>query len=67
MKRYEFDKSQLNEKAFAIYSDSSFVFYQDHDGAFWVAENLKTASVQEIGNIEKVNDFLESFEDDFRI
>ena len=60
MKRYEFaGMNELTEKAFAVYSDSSFTFYNDGE-RFFVADNPSSAPV-EIGTNKDVNEFLESF------
>lgn len=59
MRKIEFSSQELTEKAFVVYSDSSFTFY--HDGErFFVADNPYCAPV-ELGTIEDVNEFLESF------
>lgn len=60
MKKYEFNKSELTEKAFAVYSNSSFAFWKDANGTFYRSDNLNSEKVK-IGTIEDVNDFLEMF------
>mgnify|MGYP000136158978 FL=1 len=60
MKKYEFNKSELTEKAFEVYSDSSFAFWTDATGTFYRSDNPNSEKV-EIGTIENVNDFLEMF------
>lgn len=61
MNKYEFDKSELTEKAFAVYSDSSFTFWTDAAGTFYRSDNPNSEKV-ECGTIEDVNDFLEMFD-----
>lgn len=56
MKKYEFNKSELTEKAFAVYSDSSFTFWKDAAGTFYRSDNPNSEKV-EVGTIEDVNDF----------
>ena len=58
MKRYEFT-DELTEKAFAVYSDSSFAFWKDGD-RFFYSDNPKSQKV-ELGTLEDVNEFLEQF------
>lgn len=60
MKKYEFNKSELSEKAFEVYSNSSFTFWTDADGTFYRSDNLNSEKV-EVGTIEDVNEFLEIF------
>ena len=60
MNKYEFNKSELTEKAFAIYSDSSFAFWKDANGTFYRSDNPNSEKV-EVGTIEDVNEFLEMF------
>lgn len=60
MVRYEFNKTELTKKAFAVYSDSSFAFWTDAAGIFYRSDNPNSEKV-EIGTIEDVNDFLEMF------
>ena len=60
MNKYEFNKSELTEKAFTVYSDSSFTFWTDADGTFYRSDNPNSEKV-EIGTIEDVNEFLEIF------
>lgn len=60
MNKYEFDKNELTEKAFTVYSDSSFVFWKDANGTFYRSDNLNSEKV-EVGSIEDVNEFLEMF------
>ena len=60
MVRYEFNKTELTEKAFAVYSDSSFTFWKDEAGTFYRSDNPNSEKV-ECGTIEDVNDFLEMF------
>ena len=56
MKKYEFNKSELTEKAFAVYSDSSFTFWKDAAGTFYRSDNPNSEKVG-VGTIEDVNDF----------
>lgn len=60
MNKYEFDKSELTEKAFEVYSDSSFAFWTDAAGTFYRSDNPNSEKA-EVGTIEDVNDFLEMF------
>lgn len=60
MKKYEFTgTSELTEKAFDVYSDSSFVFWRMGE-TFFYSDNPNSEKV-ELGTLEDVNDFLESF------
>lgn len=60
MKKYEFNKSELTEKAFAVYCDSSFTFWKDAAGTFYRSDNPNSEKV-ECGSVEDVNTFLEMF------
>lgn len=60
MEKYEFNKSELTEKVFAAYSDSSFTFWTDAAGTFYRSDNLNSEKV-EVGTAEDVNEFLEMF------
>lgn len=60
MKKYEFSESELNVKAFAVYSESSFTFWIDADGTFYRSDNPNSEKV-ECGTLEDVNSFLEMF------
>lgn len=62
MKRHEFREYDLSEKAFNVYSNSDFVFYENSDGEFFVANNQNSKPFM-VGNgtINDVNDFLEIF------
>lgn len=60
MNKYEFNKNELTEKAFAVYSNSSFAFWKDANGTFYRSDNLNSEKV-EVGSIEDVNEFLEMF------
>lgn len=60
MNKYEFSANELTEKAFAVYSDSSFAFWKDANGTFYRSDNLNSENV-EVGSIEDVNEFLEMF------
>lgn len=60
MKRYDFvGANELTEKAFAVYSDSSFTFWKDGD-VFFYSDNPNSQQV-ELGTLEDVNEFLEQF------
>lgn len=61
MKKIEFSGSELTEKAFRVYSDSSFIFYME-DGLYFATCNEGEQRFQ-LGTLEDVNDFLESFAD----
>lgn len=60
MKKHEFSASELTEKAFAVYSDSSFAFWTDAAGTFYRSDNPNSEKV-EVGTIKDVNEFLEMF------
>ena len=60
MNKYEFSVNELTEKAFAVYSDSSFTFWKDANGTFYRSDNLNSEKV-EVGSIEDVNELLEMF------
>ena len=60
MKKHEFSASELTEKAFVVYSDSSFAFWTDAAGTFYRSDNPNSEKV-EVGTIKDVNDFLEMF------
>ena len=60
MKRYEFaGTNELTEKAFAVYSDSSFTFWKEGE-IFFYSDNPDSEKV-ELGTLEDVNEFLEQF------
>lgn len=61
MKEYEF-QNELSDKAFNIYSNSSFTFYKDKE-TFFVGYN-STDTPFELGNIKDVEEFLIGFADD---
>lgn len=62
MKKYEFTgTNELTEKAFQVYSDSSFTFWKNGD-TFFYSDNLNSEKV-ELGSLEDVNEFLEQFAD----
>lgn len=62
--KYEFIPLELTDKAFDAYLFSDFVFYYDTKSkTFWYADNPKSDPVTELGNIHKVNQFLESWAD----
>lgn len=65
LKKCEFTKksNELSSKAFDVYADSSFVFYQDINGNYYYADNQKADPVF-MGDISNVNDFLEMFYED---
>ena len=54
----EFRPEELSQKAYIIYSNSDFVFYQDGEKYYYADNNRDNPS--ELGTIESVNDFLES-------
>ena len=60
MVKYEFDKTELTEKEFAVYSGSSFTFWKDEAGTFYRSDNPNSEKI-ECGTIEDVNAFLEMF------
>lgn len=59
MKKYEFT-NELTEKAFKVYSDSSFIFWVDNNGDFFYSDNPQSEKV-ELGTLQDVINFLESF------
>lgn len=59
MKKYEFT-NELTEKAFKVYSDSSFIFWVDNNGGFFYSDNPQSEKV-ELGTLQDVINFLESF------
>ena len=60
MKKYEFTGTkELTEKAFQVYSNSSFTFWKDGD-TFYYSDNPNSEKV-ELGTLEDVNEFLEQF------
>lgn len=62
MKRYEFTgTNELTEKAFQVYSDSSFTFWKD--GCDFYYSNNPNSEKVELGTLEDVNEFLEQFAD----
>ena len=62
MKRYEFTgTNELTEKAFQVYSDSSFTFWKDGN-TFFYSDNPSSEKV-ELGSREDANEFLEQFAD----
>ncbi len=62
MKIYEFTgTNELTEKAFQVYSDSSFTFWKEGDN-FYYSDNPSSEKV-ELGSLEDVNEFLEQFAD----
>jgi hypothetical protein len=62
MKIYEFTgTNELTEKAFQVYSDSSFTFWKDGE-TFFYSDNPNSEKV-ELGSLEDVNEFLEQFTD----
>ena len=62
MKKHEFTgTNELSEKAFEIYSNSSFVFYKEGD-TFFCADNSREKPF-ELGGLSDVEDFLLQFDD----
>lgn len=58
--KYEFTgTNELTEKAFQVYSNSSFTFWKDGD-TFYYSDNPNSEKV-ELGTLEDVNEFLEQF------
>ena len=63
MKRYEFTgTNELSERAFAVYSDSSFTFYKEGE-TFYVAYTPKDEA-SELGTLADVEEFLLQFYED---
>lgn len=62
MKKYEFaETTELTEKAFEVYSDSSFMFYKDGD-TFFYSDNPNSEKI-ELGSLEDAIEFFEQFAD----
>lgn len=62
IKIYEFTgTNELTEKAFQVYSDSSFTFWKDGE-TFFYSDSPSSEKV-ELGSLEDVNEFLEQFVD----
>lgn len=60
MKKYEFTgKSELTERAFEVYNNSSFTFWKEGE-SFFYGDNPNSEKV-ELGTLEDVNEFLEQF------
>ena len=60
MRKYEFTGTgELAEKAFKVYSNSSFTFWKDGE-TFFYSDNPNSQKI-ELGTLEDVNEFLESF------
>ena len=60
LEKYEFTgTNELTEKAFQVYSDSSFTFWKDRE-TFFYSDNPNSQKI-ELGTLEDVNEFLESF------
>ena len=60
MKKYEFTgTNELTEKAFQVYSDSSFTFWKDGE-TFFYSDNPNSEKV-ELGSLADVIEFLEQF------
>ena len=60
MKKYEFTvKSELTERAFEVYNNSSFTFWKEGE-SFFYSDNPNSEKV-ELGTLEDVNEFLEQF------
>ena len=52
----------LGKKAFEIYSNSDYVFYENADGEFFVSDNANSKPFMVLnGTLDDVNDFLEIF------
>ena len=63
MEKYEFTgNNELSEKAFKIYSNSSFVFYKKGE-TFWCGDN-QNATPYEVGTLEDVEALLMEFADE---
>lgn len=61
MKKIEFDNNTLTKKANEIYTNSSFVFYQDANGVYYVTPNGGDSEGDEVGTIQDVIEYLELF------
>nr|DAL52591.1 MAG TPA_asm: hypothetical protein [Bacteriophage sp.] len=62
MKKYEFTGTkELTEKAFQVYSDSSFTFWKEGEN-FYYSDNPNSEPA-ELGTLEDVIEFLELFAD----
>ena len=62
MKKKEFREYDLSEKAFNVYSNSDFVFYENSGGLFFASDNgISEPFIVGNGTLKDVNDFLEMF------
>lgn len=61
-KKIEF-RNELSEKAFEIYSNSSFVFYKYNDENCYLCADMQGAFPYEIGTLQDVEEYLLSFAD----
>ena len=62
MKIRQFREYELREKAFEIYSNSDYIFYENSNGKFFVADNVYSEPFMVLnGTLDDVNDFLEIF------
>lgn len=62
LKHYDISDDEVSERAFEIYSDSSFEFQVNFDGVFFVKFPGERAI--EIGTIEDVDRYLLSWDED---
>lgn len=62
LKHYDISDDEVSERAFEIYSDSSFEFQVNFDGVFFVKDPGERAI--EIGTIEDVDRYLLSCDED---
>lgn len=60
MKKVEFSETELGKRAFLVYSDSSFTFYRNRQGVYFVAYNAGETPA-EIGTLQDCIEFLEQF------
>lgn len=63
LKRAYLREWDLSEKAFESYSQLSFVFYQDSNGAYYVADCPQSEPVH-IGDINDLENYLLSYLDE---
>ena len=61
MKKYEFSENELTEKAFSVYSNSSFQFWKEGD-RFYAGCNPNEEPF-EVGDLADVEEFLSQFAD----
>lgn len=58
IKKYEFCPSELSERAYAVYINSSFTFYKSNQGIYYCADNQSSTEIDEVGSLADVEEFL---------